>query len=220
MAKRYRDTLNPELDRQEWTAEEDSVLLAAYNQVGPLWTVICAKVGPGRSGMHVRNRFRALTKASSPGVARRDSDGSRERSSAAGPSRTKRSTASTSAAGRSRSPHTRPEPSRATSVPSTTGGDSVSSPFDFDKYYAALASPAPYPIPFDPTCGTSTSPFTDVELAFLRNYPPPSDATDNATEWARMQGLSPPIWPLTEQPVVSQAPSVSSRALASLCCRG
>ncbi|ORY90165.1 Homeodomain-like protein [Leucosporidium creatinivorum] len=203
VAKRYRDTLDPSLTAQApWTAEEDAIILAAHAQVGPLWTLICSKVGPGRSGMHVRNRWRTLTRPTTPNLARKASDGrpgSRERSSEAGPSRRPRSTTSASAAGRSGSPASRVEAQRE-DLPSPSTVESAASPFDFDKYYAAIASPAPHvPPSFGEAVNPATSnpplPFTEAELAPFRSSlpPPPNNNGNGAMDWTALNSLAPPV---------------------------
>jgi hypothetical protein len=195
--------------------------MAAYSQVGPLWTLICSKVGPGRSGMHVRNRWRTLTRA--PALPRRTSDGrpgSRERSSEAGPSRRARSTTSASAVGRNESPASRTE-ARCEDQPSPPIAESAASPFDFEKYYAAIASPAPHlPSVLGEAVGSSlghpSTPFTENELAFLRAYPPPPQDTGESSpmDWTGLDNLvPPPLAPPTFPSPLSQAPMVSFRRL-------
>lgn len=57
-AKRYREALDPNLKKDEWTDEEDSRLLDCYTRLGASW----GKVGEelGRSGLACRNRWRML----------------------------------------------------------------------------------------------------------------------------------------------------------------
>ncbi|KAM0751216.1 hypothetical protein T439DRAFT_347776 [Meredithblackwellia eburnea MCA 4105] len=58
VSKRWRDVLDPSLSaRSEWTPNEDAMLLALFDQVGPRWATIAEKL-PGRSALHCRNRYR------------------------------------------------------------------------------------------------------------------------------------------------------------------
>lgn len=53
-SKRYREALDPNLKKEDWTPEEDEKLLEAYNSVGGKW----GRVGHTlqRSGLGCRNR--------------------------------------------------------------------------------------------------------------------------------------------------------------------
>lgn len=53
-SKRYREALDPNLKREEWTPEEDEMLIEAYNAIGGKW----GQVGQSlqRSGLGCRNR--------------------------------------------------------------------------------------------------------------------------------------------------------------------
>ena len=53
-SKRYRESLDPNLKREEWTPEEDDMLMEAYNSIGGKW----GQVGQSlqRSGLGCRNR--------------------------------------------------------------------------------------------------------------------------------------------------------------------
>ena len=53
-SKRYREALDPNLKREEWTPEEDEMLIEAYNSIGGKW----GQVGQSlqRSGLGCRNR--------------------------------------------------------------------------------------------------------------------------------------------------------------------
>ncbi|CAG8442901.1 9277_t:CDS:2 [Ambispora leptoticha] len=58
-AKRWRESLNPAICKQQWTAEEDERLLRKYNELGSKWQEI-ARFFPGRPGLHCRNRWRKI----------------------------------------------------------------------------------------------------------------------------------------------------------------
>ncbi|KAL0950729.1 hypothetical protein HGRIS_007505 [Hohenbuehelia grisea] len=57
-SKRYRDALDPNLRRDEWTPDEDAKLWEAFHRIGGKW----AQVGSvlGRSSLGCRNRWRLL----------------------------------------------------------------------------------------------------------------------------------------------------------------
>ncbi|KAI8362729.1 hypothetical protein EDC96DRAFT_482701 [Choanephora cucurbitarum] len=58
-AKRWRESLDPSIDRSEWTAMEDNLLLEKYEEYGSQWQKI-AFFFDGRPGLHCRNRWRKL----------------------------------------------------------------------------------------------------------------------------------------------------------------
>ncbi|KAJ2827682.1 hypothetical protein GGI24_002587 [Coemansia furcata] len=58
-AKRWRESLDPEIDRGKWRPEEDRLLLAKYNEYGTQWQKI-ATYFHGRPGLHCRNRWRKI----------------------------------------------------------------------------------------------------------------------------------------------------------------
>jgi hypothetical protein len=57
--ERWTNYLNPDLFNGEWTADDDRMLLARYDEIGPKWVVI-ARFFPGRSKNSVRNRLLQL----------------------------------------------------------------------------------------------------------------------------------------------------------------
>ncbi|KDQ12515.1 hypothetical protein BOTBODRAFT_56780 [Botryobasidium botryosum FD-172 SS1] len=64
-AKRWSDTLNPNIDRSTWTPEEDRQLLEVVKEHGKSWTNIVRTYYPGRTGLSAKNRYGQLTRASS-----------------------------------------------------------------------------------------------------------------------------------------------------------
>lgn len=58
-AKRWRESLDPEIDRGKWRAEEDLLLLGKYKEFGTQWQKI-ATFFQGRPGLHCRNRWRKI----------------------------------------------------------------------------------------------------------------------------------------------------------------
>ncbi|CAG8628972.1 3707_t:CDS:2, partial [Paraglomus brasilianum] len=58
-AKRWRESLDPMIDRREWSSEEDKLLIEKYELFGGQWQEI-SKYFPGRPGLHCRNRWRKL----------------------------------------------------------------------------------------------------------------------------------------------------------------
>ncbi|CAJ0911055.1 10075_t:CDS:2 [Entrophospora sp. SA101] len=58
-AKRWKECLDPSIDHNEWTPQEDQLLLERYGEFGSKWQQI-AKSFPGRPGLHCRNRWRKI----------------------------------------------------------------------------------------------------------------------------------------------------------------
>ncbi|KAF9110100.1 hypothetical protein BGX27_006780 [Mortierella sp. AM989] len=58
-AKRWREGLDPHIDRAAWTREDDVVLLQRFAEFGSQWQKI-AMAFPGRPGLHCRNRWRKI----------------------------------------------------------------------------------------------------------------------------------------------------------------
>lgn len=58
-AKRWRESLDPTIDRSEWTPEEDELLAEKFGEYGSQWQKI-AQHFEGRPGLHCRNRWRKL----------------------------------------------------------------------------------------------------------------------------------------------------------------
>ncbi|KAG8856204.1 hypothetical protein FRB96_006516 [Tulasnella sp. 330] len=57
-AKRYCEALDPKLNKNEWTPNEDEILLEAYDRLGSAWSKVGEELG--RSGLGCRNRWRLL----------------------------------------------------------------------------------------------------------------------------------------------------------------
>jgi len=53
---RYLNNLNPELNKNKFTPQEDKLLISLYNKYGPSWSRI-SKYLKGRSGDMIKNRF-------------------------------------------------------------------------------------------------------------------------------------------------------------------
>jgi hypothetical protein len=62
-AKRWNDTLNPEIDRSAWSADEDAKLLDAVNTHGTSWTTIVKSNFPGRTALAAKNRYSHLSRS-------------------------------------------------------------------------------------------------------------------------------------------------------------
>lgn len=60
--ERYKNYLNPSLQHDEWTLEEDKLLIKLFYQLGNKWNLISKQV-KGRSGNAIRNRIHYLIKA-------------------------------------------------------------------------------------------------------------------------------------------------------------
>jgi len=55
--ERWFNTLNPEINKGEWTAEEDFIIFETYRVFGSQWTKIAKKLGNGRTENSIKNRF-------------------------------------------------------------------------------------------------------------------------------------------------------------------
>jgi hypothetical protein len=54
-SKRYRESLDPSLKKDQWTPEEDEKLMEVYNRIGGKWGQLGQELQ--RSGLGCRNRF-------------------------------------------------------------------------------------------------------------------------------------------------------------------
>ncbi|KAG0308497.1 hypothetical protein BGZ98_007766 [Dissophora globulifera] len=61
-AKRWRESLDPEIDRAAWTPEDDMLLLRKFEEFGTQWQRIALSF-PGRPGLHCRNRWRKIQRS-------------------------------------------------------------------------------------------------------------------------------------------------------------
>lgn len=59
--ERYKNYLNPSLLHEDWTPEEDELLIVKHKELGNHWIAI-AKCIPGRTGNSVRNRWNLLSR--------------------------------------------------------------------------------------------------------------------------------------------------------------
>ena len=59
--ERWTGQLDPKLNHNEWTTEEDFFLLKIHQTLGNTWAKIASKM-PGRSANAVKNRFRFISK--------------------------------------------------------------------------------------------------------------------------------------------------------------
>ncbi|KAK7438397.1 hypothetical protein VKT23_018010 [Stygiomarasmius scandens] len=59
-AKRWKDTLDPTIDRTNWSAEADETLMRAVQEHGRLWTKIVNLYFPGKTGLAAKNRYNSL----------------------------------------------------------------------------------------------------------------------------------------------------------------
>jgi hypothetical protein len=57
--ERWNNYLNPNLIQTPWTLQEDQTLLAAFQEVGPKWTLI-ERSFPTRSRNNIKNRYLQL----------------------------------------------------------------------------------------------------------------------------------------------------------------
>ncbi|KAF8931439.1 hypothetical protein BGZ47_011844 [Haplosporangium gracile] len=61
-AKRWREGLDPLIDRAAWASEDDILLLQRFEEFGSQWQKI-ALAFPGRPGLHCRNRWRKIQRS-------------------------------------------------------------------------------------------------------------------------------------------------------------
>ncbi|KAF9931193.1 hypothetical protein FBU30_010636 [Linnemannia zychae] len=61
-AKRWREGLDPHIDRAAWTPEDDVILLQKFAEYGSQWQKIALSF-PGRPGLHCRNRWRKIQRS-------------------------------------------------------------------------------------------------------------------------------------------------------------
>ncbi|PVV02301.1 hypothetical protein BB560_003249 [Smittium megazygosporum] len=62
-AKRWRESLDPNISREKWSPEEDTLLLQKYIEYGAQWQKIAVHF-TGRPGLHCRNRWRKIQRKS------------------------------------------------------------------------------------------------------------------------------------------------------------
>lgn len=55
-SKRWKDALDPNIVRTEWTKEEDAALLMAFARLGSQWSEIRSQYLPKRPNQDLRNR--------------------------------------------------------------------------------------------------------------------------------------------------------------------
>ncbi|KAJ3981952.1 transcription factor, Myb superfamily [Lentinula detonsa] len=55
-AKRWKDTLDPAIDRSKWTSTEDELLLKVVGEMGRKWARVVKDYFPGRTGLAAKNR--------------------------------------------------------------------------------------------------------------------------------------------------------------------
>lgn len=60
--ERWRYYLSPSINRQEWSQEEDSLLMAKYELIGPKWATI-AMCFMNRTDVDLKNRYNLLMRA-------------------------------------------------------------------------------------------------------------------------------------------------------------
>jgi hypothetical protein len=60
---RWINYLAPHIRKDPWTPEEDQMLIAKREELGPRWAKI-AQFLPGRTSLHVKNRWQVVSKQS------------------------------------------------------------------------------------------------------------------------------------------------------------
>ena len=59
--ERWQNYIDPSINQQQWTDDEDKLLLKKYQELGPSWSMI-SRFFNGRTGNTVRNRYLKLTR--------------------------------------------------------------------------------------------------------------------------------------------------------------
>ena len=59
--ERWQNYIDPSINQQQWTEDEDKLLLKKYQELGPSWSMI-SRFFNGRTGNTVRNRYLKLTR--------------------------------------------------------------------------------------------------------------------------------------------------------------
>ncbi|KIK60434.1 hypothetical protein GYMLUDRAFT_607731 [Collybiopsis luxurians FD-317 M1] len=59
-SKRWKDTLDPAIDRSKWSLEEDDKLFQAVEELGRKWAKIVKHYFPGRTGLSAKNRYNCI----------------------------------------------------------------------------------------------------------------------------------------------------------------
>lgn len=71
--ERWNNVLDPNLKKNNWTPEEDQIILAMQKQVGNRWSEIATKL-VGRADVAVKNRYTKLTSNVHPAVQSQKSE--------------------------------------------------------------------------------------------------------------------------------------------------
>jgi hypothetical protein len=62
LRERWRFYLDPQLNKNPFTPEEDKIIIDGQNQFGNFWKTISENLLPNRTDISIRNRFRQIQK--------------------------------------------------------------------------------------------------------------------------------------------------------------
>jgi len=167
--ERWINHMDPSINRDAWTPDEDDTLMKKQKELGNKWTEISRHI-PGRTELQVKNRYRALMKFGSQRKPREPRDPNKAKHTESQPSTSSRHSSETSR-----------QPSSRSAAPSSKDGASPSHKRPWADGYPtpAVSQPASSPAPLPPPHQYGSFPSThwQPQQQQQQQRPPrPSDA--------------------------------------------